>query len=218
MRSETDSAGRCCRQTHQVQKVRIARRRTWRRSAEESGPQKGRSPESRRSRRRLLLAARPGRCRPRGPSHLPEVHGRSRRDGYVECPECGINLETGQLSAKQKKKRKRGGPDPDLYYKLAWTDSWEFFKKNWTLGMKLGLFWSFFMSLYVAALFMAAVYCEQVHQRCSGEDLQQHFTRFGRRASGNCGSRSSKRLWNRRTRSNDSTSTSLPTSHLASRH
>lgn len=80
----------------------------------------------------------------------------------IECPECGINLETGQLSAKQKKKRKRGGPDPDLYYKLAWTDSWEFFKKNWTLGMKLGLFWSFFMSLYVAALFMAAVYCEQV--------------------------------------------------------
>lgn len=80
----------------------------------------------------------------------------------IECPECGINLETGQLSSKQKKKRKRGGPDPDLFYKLAWTDSWAFFKKNWTLGLRLGLFWSIFMSLYTGALFMAVEYCEQV--------------------------------------------------------
>jgi len=80
----------------------------------------------------------------------------------IECPECGINLETGQLSTKQRKKRQRGGPDPDLYYKLAWTDSWAFFKKNWSLGLRLSLFWSFFMTLYAAAAFMALVYCEQV--------------------------------------------------------
>ncbi|MBI1311818.1 hypothetical protein GC176_11045 [bacterium] len=78
----------------------------------------------------------------------------------IECPECGINLETGQLSAKQKKKRSRGGPDPDLYYRLAWTDSWTFFKKNWTLGLRLSLFWSFFMTLTSAAVFMVT-YCEQ---------------------------------------------------------
>ena len=80
----------------------------------------------------------------------------------IECPECGINLETGLLSAKQKKKRKRGGPDPDLYFKLAWSDSWAFFKKNWSLGMRLGLFWSIFMSLTCGAAFMALVYCVQV--------------------------------------------------------
>ncbi len=82
-------------------------------------------------------------------------------DEDIECPSCGINLETGVLSAKQKKKRKRGGPDPDLYYKAAWKDSWAFFKKNWKLGVRLGLFWSIFMSLFAGAAFLVG-YCERV--------------------------------------------------------
>ncbi|MHC4878828.1 MAG: RDD family protein [Planctomycetota bacterium] len=82
-------------------------------------------------------------------------------DEDIECPSCGVNLETGQLSAKQKKKRKHGGPDPDLYYKAAWQDSWAFFKKNIGVGIRLGVFWSIFMTLYFASVFMI-FYCEKV--------------------------------------------------------
>lgn len=82
----------------------------------------------------------------------------------IECPGCGINLETGQLSAKRAYKKKRGGADPDLYYRAAWVDSWAFLKKNWTLGLRLAVFMSFGITLFFASLFMTA-WCVKIPLR-----------------------------------------------------
>lgn len=77
----------------------------------------------------------------------------------IECPECGVNLETGMLSARQKKKRKRKGPDPDDYLKVVWKNSMDFLKKNKTLAIRLSLTFSVYLTVFLATLYMAAVYC-----------------------------------------------------------
>ncbi len=77
----------------------------------------------------------------------------------IECPACGVNLDTGMLSAKQKKKRKNKGPDPDDYPKVVWKDSMAFLKKNMSLAVRLSLTFSVFLTVFLATLYMATVYC-----------------------------------------------------------
>ena len=77
----------------------------------------------------------------------------------IECPSCGVNLDTGMLSAKQKKKRKNKGPDPDDFPKVVWKDSMEFLKKNKSLAIRLSLTFSVYLTVFLATLYMAAVYC-----------------------------------------------------------
>jgi len=78
----------------------------------------------------------------------------------IECPQCGINLETGELSTKQRNLRKYKGPNPDDFYKVSWGDSFEFLKKNMGIAISLCIFWALFMTLYTATLFMV-FYCEK---------------------------------------------------------
>ncbi|MBM78978.1 MAG: hypothetical protein CMJ78_00080 [Planctomycetaceae bacterium] len=78
----------------------------------------------------------------------------------IECPECGVNIETGQLSAKQRKKRKMRGPDPSEFYSVVWKDSFEFLKKNMKFAVRTGIYWTIFGILYVGSAFMAG-YCEK---------------------------------------------------------
>jgi hypothetical protein len=55
----------------------------------------------------------------------------------IECPECGVNLVTGTLSAKAQKERDRKGPNPKEYYTEFFSDSFEFWKKNKNLSIGL---------------------------------------------------------------------------------
>ena len=77
----------------------------------------------------------------------------------IECPHCGVHLETGVLSAKQKKKRKRKGPDPDDFPKAVWKKSMDFLKQNKSLGFRLSLVFSVTLTIFLASLYMATVYC-----------------------------------------------------------
>ena len=56
----------------------------------------------------------------------------------IECPECGVDLETGKLSEQQRKKRERKGPDPQKFYSVAWSDPFEYMLQNWKICLKLG--------------------------------------------------------------------------------
>ena len=76
----------------------------------------------------------------------------------IECPQCGVNLETGILSKKQKKKRKNKGPDPDEYPKVVLKNSLDFLKKNISLGVRLSLTFSVFLTVFLGTLYMATVY------------------------------------------------------------
>ena len=76
----------------------------------------------------------------------------------IECPECGVNLETGQLSKKQKQLRRSKGPDPDEFFKVCWSNPWQFVKDNWGIGMRIAVAWSIFGAILLSAAFLANHY------------------------------------------------------------
>ncbi|HVW01702.1 MAG TPA: zinc-ribbon domain-containing protein, partial [Planctomycetaceae bacterium] len=54
-----------------------------------------------------------------------------------ECPECGTMVGTGQLSRAARKARSKGrGPDQDLFFANIFKDSWNFYKKNFSLALR----------------------------------------------------------------------------------
>lgn len=76
----------------------------------------------------------------------------------IECPECGVNLETGELSEKKKRLKKFKGPDPDEFYKVVWSNSWDFLKKNIGLTFRIALTWSFFNALAIGSALLFKYY------------------------------------------------------------
>lgn len=84
----------------------------------------------------------------------------------IECPNCGVDIETGMLSKKQKVKRKRKGPDIDLFPKAVWTGPKEFLKNNKSLAVRLIIAFSFFATIFCVSLFMAADWCIPVVPSC----------------------------------------------------
>lgn len=79
----------------------------------------------------------------------------------VECQNCGVDLETGALSDRQRKIRSRRGPDPSKFYKEVWTDSWEFLKKNRSVAIRTGIYWALFGTLFISCALITA-WCERV--------------------------------------------------------
>lgn len=69
----------------------------------------------------------------------------------IECPNCGVNVATGVLSAKQRKLRERKGPDPDEYWGKVYGDAWKFTKAHWSLALKTGLMYCFLGAMFICA-------------------------------------------------------------------
>lgn len=72
-----------------------------------------------------------------------------------ECPHCGVNIETGVLSEKQKRLKKTRGPDPDEFTANLWGDSFGFMGRHWKLALWSTLYLSIFMSLWFFAAHMS---------------------------------------------------------------
>lgn len=66
--------------------------------------------------------------------------GASIPDEASECPKCGVDPSTGQLSARTKKRRSMKGPDPAQFYREALTDSWAFVKENKRVAFRTFLY------------------------------------------------------------------------------
>ena len=52
------------------------------------------------------------------------------------CPYCHVDLQTGVVSSRMQKRLKRKGPNPTLFYKAAWGDSWRFMLSNQRLAIQ----------------------------------------------------------------------------------
>ena len=52
------------------------------------------------------------------------------------CPHCHVDLQTGVVSSRMQKRLKRKGPNPALFYKAAWGDSWNFMLSNQRLAIQ----------------------------------------------------------------------------------
>ena len=65
----------------------------------------------------------------------------------IDCPECGVNLQSGVLSARTQRMRSRKGPDPALFYSGVWKDSLTFVRNNKGLGIRTSIYWLIMVTL-----------------------------------------------------------------------
>jgi uncharacterized RDD family membrane protein YckC/ribosomal protein L40E len=70
------------------------------------------------------------------------------------CRECGMNVETGAMDAKEAKRRARRGPDPALFYSKAWSDSFAWTKEHWKMAVTTGWYMSVLAVLHTGCAFM----------------------------------------------------------------
>jgi ribosomal protein L40E/phage FluMu protein Com len=73
----------------------------------------------------------------------------------TECPQCGVDPETGQLSSSAKKRMSRKGADPALFYSLAWSDSWSFMMENKRVAIRTALYIILFAAIQGGCWFLA---------------------------------------------------------------
>ena len=80
-----------------------------------------------------------------------------------ECPECGVDARTGNLSARKRRKLGQKGPDTDLFWSAAWSEPWAFLKEYWGIPVKLGVMLSLFSMISNFAAFAVVRYCDLVN-------------------------------------------------------
>lgn len=74
------------------------------------------------------------------------------------CPKCGMNTATGQMDAKAARKLARRGPDPDKFWKEAWTDPWEFMLKYKPLVWRTARVWTLFMFVALMSMLIPVIW------------------------------------------------------------
>ncbi len=65
----------------------------------------------------------------------------------TECPQCGMDIATGDLGEKARKRAMKG-PDPDKFYSTIWGDQWKFVFRH------QGLAWRTVAYVLIASIFM----------------------------------------------------------------
>ncbi|WP_166819904.1 hypothetical protein [Thalassoroseus pseudoceratinae] len=78
----------------------------------------------------------------------------------IECDKCGVDLETGQLSARKKKLKKRGGPDPARYFSKGVPDAWNFLLEHKKVAFRTMIYHVICGLLGLLSLFMV-LYCSR---------------------------------------------------------
>ena len=81
------------------------------------------------------------------------------------CRSCGMNVETGQMDRREARKRAMRGPDPALYFKNAWSGSWQFLMENKGLAVRTGTYWALFATINAVCAYMGLVYCQRFETR-----------------------------------------------------
>ena len=75
------------------------------------------------------------------------------REDDIDCPKCGVNIETGVLSETQRKKRARKGPPPEEFYGVVWRNGWKFLQKHWGYAIRTGVVWGLTATMTICSLF-----------------------------------------------------------------
>jgi len=76
----------------------------------------------------------------------------------IDCPDCGVNLETGIISEKNLQKRTRKATDATRFYKELRSDSAKFWKSNKSLGFRTTFYLTFLTLLAFVCLTLVS-YC-----------------------------------------------------------
>jgi len=76
------------------------------------------------------------------------------------CRKCGMNAETGAMDAREAKRRARKGPDPALFYSMAWSDSFDWTKEHWRMAVRTGMYMSLLAVMCNGCAFMTG-WCDK---------------------------------------------------------
>ncbi|MCR9202310.1 MAG: RDD family protein [Planctomycetaceae bacterium] len=79
-------------------------------------------------------------------------------DEDIECPYCGVNIETGVLSVQQRERRARKGPPPEEFYGKVLGNSWKFMMAHKGFVFKTGFLWGVSATMVIVAAFILGWY------------------------------------------------------------
>jgi uncharacterized RDD family membrane protein YckC/DNA-directed RNA polymerase subunit M/transcription elongation factor TFIIS len=71
----------------------------------------------------------------------------------IECKKCGVNIQTGALSERQRLRLARKGPPPAEFYGAVWGNSWKFLMKNKGIVLTTALVWTITLTMSVVSLY-----------------------------------------------------------------
>ncbi len=78
----------------------------------------------------------------------------------IECPKCGVNIETGALSDKQRIRKARKGPPPEEFYSVVLPNAWKFLMAHKGWAVKTGLNWGISAAMVILAAFVLSWYTD----------------------------------------------------------
>ncbi len=76
------------------------------------------------------------------------------------CPACGVEIETGQLSERERLRRRRKGPPPEEFYGAAIADAWNFVRVNRGRAITTGLIWAVTVTMAICSAFILTWYID----------------------------------------------------------
>ncbi len=79
----------------------------------------------------------------------------------LECPECGVDPRTGQLTLQRKRKMSMKGPDPAEFYSGVWRDAWTFTLANISLVVRSIIYMFVLGAIFGGCLWMSN-WCEKL--------------------------------------------------------
>ncbi|MCA9078927.1 MAG: RDD family protein [Planctomycetaceae bacterium] len=72
------------------------------------------------------------------------------------CANCGMNIETGEMDAREKKRRARKGPPIEEYWGTVWKESFAFVKQYPMLAVRTGLYIGIFLVISAMSTYMVS--------------------------------------------------------------
>lgn len=82
----------------------------------------------------------------------------------IECANCGVELSTGRMSERTRKKRKRRGPTVEEFYGKSWGDAYAFLLNHMGLAFKTFLYTLIASTLFLGSIFMV-MWCHRTPPR-----------------------------------------------------
>lgn len=91
----------------------------------------------------------------------------------IVCSKCGVDIETGFLSERERLRRSRNAPPPEEFYGDIWGNSWRFLRSNLNWAGRTSVVWAITATMALCAVFTLNWYIEERAQelRDSGSGL-----------------------------------------------
>lgn len=82
-------------------------------------------------------------------------------EGASECPQCGVDPNTGELSKAARKRKTLKGADPADFFKNVWSDAWSFTMENLGVVVRTFLYLVMYAGLAAFCAYMVVDVCER---------------------------------------------------------